>query len=59
MPTGLSNDSPEQQDILGAEARAVIEADFKEIQPRQMPQKNLTARLRDVIGNLVNQDKRA
>ena len=53
MRTDLFNANPEHQDMLGAEARAVIEADFKEI-PSSSAQKPLATRLKDALGQLVN-----
>ena len=49
---------PEYNDILGAEARAVIEADFKEIQP-QPERKTLGTRIKDALGQWIKPRQRA
>ncbi len=54
MRTDPFNSSPEHHDLLGTEARAVIEADFKEIQPQSTSRKALGTRLRNALGQLVS-----
>jgi hypothetical protein len=58
MRTESVNTSSKQNDVLGADARAVIEADFKEIQLQLPSRKALGTMLRDALGQLVSGQRR-
>jgi hypothetical protein len=58
MRTESLNTPSQHNEVLGAEARAVIEADFKDIQPHPK-HKDMKTRIKDAIGHIVSQGQRA